>query len=221
MVKNFLPSYHSPTIVTIAQALQHYLIEQHSLLQDIRDLLTNQRPECTLVDVCQLILQNMDSEASLIWAHREFFESHRLLYQEQATTATFGPIQQISEFLQQNSQPALGYPTLLRLQLQLRQCTPPKQLQGHLQQQRLPFLFNQFLQGQPGQLDQRRELESPWQGQQLCQLKQKRQVLDQLELNHENLQLPSSSTSPQNLDLVNKQFCAHPLSLNNTIINID
>lgn len=173
MVKDFLPSYNSPTIVMIAQTLQRYLIEQHSLLEEIRDLLTNQRPECTLVDVCQLILQNMDSEASLIWTHREFFESHRLLYQEQATSATFDPIQQISEFLQQNSQPALGRPTLLRRQLQLHQCMPPKQLHGHLQEQRPPFLSNQFLQWQLGQLDQQRELEPPCQGQQQCQLKQK------------------------------------------------
>lgn len=86
MVEN-IPSCFPPAIVAIAQALQRYLMEQHLLLQDVRELLMDRRPNAT-ADACRRVLRNMDSEAALIRAHREFFfESYTALYREPAAAA--------------------------------------------------------------------------------------------------------------------------------------
>lgn len=89
MVEN-VPYCFSPAVVAIAQALQRYLTEQHMLLQDVRELLMDgrsPRPDAT-ADTCRRVLRNMDSEAVLIRAHREFFaELYAALYREPIAAA--------------------------------------------------------------------------------------------------------------------------------------
>lgn len=89
MVENG-PSCFSPAVVAIAQALQRYLMQQHLLLQDVRELLMDRRPPRpnATADACRRVLRNMDSEAALIRAHREFFsESYTALYREPVAAA--------------------------------------------------------------------------------------------------------------------------------------